>query len=68
MAWTRKGAAENLSQHVGPGMWRENREKLEALANGDDEASEIARRALEHQAKYDSGYYDPNNSADPSDD
>lgn len=69
MAWTPKGAAENLSRHVGPGMRGETRRKLEALANGDDpEAREIAIRALEHQGKYDSGYYDPNNAADPSDD
>ena len=62
MAWTPRGAAENLSQHVGPGMWTETRSKLQSLANSDDaEAREIASRALENQAKYDSGYYDPNN-------
>lgn len=48
--WTPAGAARNLSQHVGPGMWSITRSKLEQLSQcGDPAAERIARDALSRQ-------------------
>lgn len=54
MAWTERGAAENLAKRVGPGMWQETREKLQDLAQSSDpEARAIASSALGAQQEYD---------------
>jgi len=52
--WTFAGAARNLAQHVGPGMWAVTRQKLQYLAQCEDPvARRIARDALKQQAYWD---------------
>jgi hypothetical protein len=49
-----RGAAKNLAQHVGPGMWDKTRGDLVDLSHcGDAQAEAIARDALQRQSKYD---------------